>query len=1024
MGNKIAVDDELYSGISSEIMGLSGNLTGADLSPCFSGELASFYSGSCNTELDDEILGVIDDIENLSLNIDASIDAYKNIDDDLAYGLDALIDNIFGSSYENVDTTDGSSGTGNMSLEERKQYLQNLISSYEEALKSLEAEFEERYGAGLPYNSQDFKYVYPILYAMGLNVIDLSKFDKTGRMTYTAMKEIISFCDKQKVFERTIDYINGGSYKDTIGKIDFGDGMYDDPNNTEEDWNEAELEFLRRVASCYGRNVSNDPMNMESNKSMVISLLVEDGIITSEGNKYKFANLDFIESSREQIEIYDRYVKDIQTLSSTIYNYKQAMLLLPYQSFMEDDEFKEFLSKDFEKLKAKYKKLLGANADYLQDDEIALYAYLSEHVSSTDAEGYLSAMTDTLNNRKGLVEALKYIAKLNEGGYDFGDEITSMLSGFGDGVTSFLEGIGKFFNPSGTRTINDYIMYYKVAILSDPDKFNLDLTKAEIDLSLNETERNALKITYNIFSGVGNMIIPQLITLAGMGIAAITEQPEIAVIFRNISSVLMATSVAGKSINSSLASGHGILESYLYGVLSGASESLFERLGGIIGIGSGGDSLLASSGLLDSIKRFLVSIGQEGVEEFFQEYFDDALKAIILGEPFDLSDTTNNALIAGLYGMAVAGVMNTGTVITIKIGGKIVKFFADELSQLDLSKLDPEQSAEDTINELYNEQIAQAMEIVNSEHLDTLDTALDYIRSSNLTDVEKSRLLDATVQSLISDTNNDTQAIVKLYSELVRILHYDESVTTDMSNALSRVDSSMDLLNMPDGDNVVCSEFASIFRDLLIRAGLSEENVHIMSAKNIDGSIVHQWVEIDLGDGNIMIADAADYMNGRTDFTSAKAGLDFVGLAILDKKYSKTRLRDAIVNGVMYVDGKRQNTGMSGIDLIKSGRLKIKDVVTQLGPLNLGEYEIVEGLFENIDFEDRSIDDKIDLINQILEDTELTSFELYHILRKLNQEIIKTQLPDGTYRLEIRLRDPSDGTVRTVIVEHGKMTEG
>ena len=79
MGKVIDVDEDLYKSISSDISSIASTLEGAKgkLEPCFSGELASYYSGSCNTELEFEIADSVTKIENTSVAIDASIDLYE-----------------------------------------------------------------------------------------------------------------------------------------------------------------------------------------------------------------------------------------------------------------------------------------------------------------------------------------------------------------------------------------------------------------------------------------------------------------------------------------------------------------------------------------------------------------------------------------------------------------------------------------------------------------------------------------------------------------------------------------------------------------------------------------------------------------------------------------------------------------------------------------------------------------------------------------------------------------------------------
>ena len=689
MGNKVAIDEEIYNGISSNISGLSESLNGVDLSPCFSGELASFYSGSCDTDLESQLSKSVTKIENTALAIDASINAYKTTDEDLAYGLDMMIDAMFAEDFSSMDNEfipyegDDESG-GSLTLEERKEYLDNLIKSYEQLLKTLESEFEEKYGRGtVPYNKEDFRAIWPVLYGMGFKIDNLAKFDNTGRISINTINDIVTFCESEKVFERTIDYFNGGSYKDTIGKIDFGDGMCDDPNNTEEDWRDAEIEFLSLVASCYDDiNISRDPSQMENNKLLVKNKLIQDNIIRLSGNgKYEFTNLNFIENGKKELEEYYNCVNDIQTLKSTIYNYKQARKLIVFQSYLDDEEFKEFLNGEFEDeyLLGKYTKLLGDKSKGLSDEDIALYAFFMEHKSKEMANEYLNALEDKINSFKGMEEAIEYINKHYQDGCDFWDLLNIFLNGEWDGLVGFTEGFGKLINPTKARTVLDYKIMYLLEILSNPDDYKELGLK---DIKLTDNDKKTLRRIYKVGNGVGNMLIPQLICLAGIA----TGNLEVVGICQKVSLAILGASVAGKAVNEAVLQGHDLFFSYLYGGLTGASEALFEKLGGIIGLADG-QSLLQVSGLWSFIKEYFKSSFREGVEEFFQEYFDAGLRAILLGEPFDLADVSRDALVAGLYGMAVAGVMNSSTVL-IRVGTKVYRIAASALANINLDFLD------------------------------------------------------------------------------------------------------------------------------------------------------------------------------------------------------------------------------------------------------------------------------------------------------------------------------------------------
>lgn len=1068
MGKIIEIDENLYKSISSSLSNLASTINSSrgNLGPCFGGKLLNYYNSNCDTDIDDELLSASDLATNTGLNINASIEAYKMTDDGLSLGLDALIDEIFSNNIGDVKTNfDETNNSGdNQSLEERKAYLDKLLKSYETLLDDLKNEFNLAYSEYYGHHCLDGidPQTYAVLETLMVCFVNSGSYDgdfgsfnqktKTGSYTLDQLQRFNDFVKEKKLFGKLDAYYDGKSWHGS-GMSEFNDiiitNLTGDNNYNNEFKNSkvykdyiddcVEASFLGYFyykiktygidvdinCQTLGGNISDllygEKINIDQEEIVKVKSLMSEWY--NQGLDYKarhddetrhYGLLDYIDT---QVNDYNSYINDIQTLSSTIYNYKQAALLLPYQSYLKDESFDVFFNNDFNNIKDDYIKELGDKANYLTDEEVALYAYLSK--INVDPSGYISALTDTINNRKGMVEAVEYIKSLDKNGYNFFDDgIKALLSGFGDGVVSFAEGLAKLWPSEGVRTANDYSMYYKIAILMEPEKYKEELKKLgiDIDIHLTQAEKVMLNGTYNVFKGVGNMFIPQALSLAGMGASFATGNPTFAKVLRGISTALIGLSAGGNASNEARLKGHDLLTSYLYGALSGGSEVLFERLGGVFGIGN--DVNLAGLKGKDFFKKFIYSMFKEGREEFFQEYFDAAIGAVVLGEPFDLTKTTGDALIAGIYGMLVAGVMNSGSTVLIKIGDKVLDFRGSDLAGLDLEKLKDQDSTK-VLDELYQTQLAEAMKIVESENINTFDKALDYIRKNGSDNVNKSRLLDATIKSMIKDTNNDSEAIIKLYSELSKILHYDEKATVDGS-MYGRLNSDMNLLNMPDNDSLICSEFSSVFRDILIRAGFDPENVRIMPYNK---AVPHRWVEVDLLNGEILIADATDYMSGRIDFTSAKAGLDFVGLAIIDEQYSGTRINDVYQRGIIMINGIPTPIGSKGIDIIKAGRKKIGDIVNQMGPFNLGEYEVVKGLFGDVEFEDVSLQEKLDLINHILSDTDLTSYELTHILNKLNQQFTKEQLPDGSFKITVQLRS-EDGTIHNVTIEHGKITEG
>jgi len=240
MGKVVDVDENLYKSISSDISSLTTALEGAksNLAPCFSGELQSFYNGSCNNDIDRELLSVIDEIDNLSLNIDASVNAYQRTDEDLALGLNSLIDEIFSEENEEefvpYDGDYSSSTNRTQSLEERRKYLENLIDSYEQVLQELTSEFKSKYDEANGYhyvNGFDPK-TYALLETLMVSFINGGSYEGdggafnhstgTGSYTINQLQRFTEFAKENNLFEKMDDYFSGKSWQESK-MSDFND---------------------------------------------------------------------------------------------------------------------------------------------------------------------------------------------------------------------------------------------------------------------------------------------------------------------------------------------------------------------------------------------------------------------------------------------------------------------------------------------------------------------------------------------------------------------------------------------------------------------------------------------------------------------------------------------------------------------------------------------------------------------------------------------------------------------------------
>lgn len=141
----------------------------------------------------------------------------------------------------------------------------------------------------------------------------------------------------------------------------------------------------------------------------------------------------------------------------------------------------------------------------------------------------------------------------------------------------------------------------------------------------------------------------------------------------------------------------------------------------------------------------------------------------------------------------------------------------------------------------------------------------------------------------IIDLSLDKASLIKqIYIELNKRLHYDESyfVGNDaLKTIIYKYNASFDNLK---NENVICKGWSQLYREILIEAGFSSDDIKIVSNNG-----AHYWIEIDLKDGNIIIADATDTnpILHANDLVNAKSGEVLAGLLILDKlKFTGSRL--------------------------------------------------------------------------------------------------------------------------------------
>lgn len=148
-------------------------------------------------------------------------------------------------------------------------------------------------------------------------------------------------------------------------------------------------------------------------------------------------------------------------------------------------------------------------------------------------------------------------------------------------------------------------------------------------------------------------------------------------------------------------------------------------------------------------------------------------------------------------------------------------------------------------------------------------------------------LTDYIINKVKSKRLTEPKLIARyVYIELARNLYYDISYTK-VSNEQKQiiVNTPINVKNAKLFSYVVCSQWSELYSYILNYFGIENK---IMQIPGQD----HRWVEINLHNGEIIIADATDYIGKSIDFSNAKSNSETTGFYILPQKYSGLKLGD------------------------------------------------------------------------------------------------------------------------------------
>ena len=666
--------------------GLSGNLTG---------ELRTYYESSnkvksCEAKYIKEYVG------DLKVKVSSCVDMIKDTDEGLRQMLGPIIDQLFSLGYNKVHQE--------QTVEEQKQYLNDMITAANETLNQLKKAYEEFKEIGY----DDFQMVFPLLSALGL-IENNSAYD--GReFDYETLSNIVDYCTENKVFERFINYLNGGSFESTLYEIY---GKKDYYKSIGADIEQMEMVFIEELRLGYdSRGESSNPIDVNDSskyneyRNYIKNFLVEQGVISKKSNGKYGLTVDIVKKVSEDLEKYKTLVEEIATLQYSLNELKKQLKLVDYEIDKNSREYWKYLTQTYsgEDVKKSVLQILqylhnaslfrdvdSENYDYygeypgdyngilnyLTQDEYALVMYyLNNDPSKID--GYLQALHDTLNQREGFDLACKSM-------YENGG--VGVLEAFGDGIIQWFDNVASLLS-MGDSPVSAY---------SYKNMFVLQLLEAakkpkgqrgefeEILANVEPGEAIANKISYTIANQIGNMAVPMI---AGAVIGKLVGPATFSVFGHSfkwaalIGSSLVGMGAAGSAMAQAYSRGDvSRLAIITYGLLNGLSETTLMMLLSKIPIIGGAFKEEEVQGLLGLLKSGL----GEAKEEFIQSFVENILNSVFFGDKFDFGATLSEASVSAFYGFLTSAIMSGGYVtFRVVIDGvpTLIRTTADKALQL------------------------------------------------------------------------------------------------------------------------------------------------------------------------------------------------------------------------------------------------------------------------------------------------------------------------------------------------------
>lgn len=273
--------------------------------------------------------------------------------------------------------------------------------------------------------------------------------------------------------------------------------------------------------------------------------------------------------------------------------------------------------------------------DYMTEDEVGLYNYYYSMGGKKSAEAYLETIQEDLNQRKA---AGMYQQMEGKTGAEMVFGVEAGLDQFKSGIKGAVravKGDDSYVAPSATQYASGMV---RDDLADDGFKLPAWLGGA----SLGQVGYDAITTTANMAPSIAVGMLNPTLGTAALGVSA-----------------------GGSAYQEALNEGYSVDQARGYGILSGASEIVMEKvLGGISAYGGNALGKFFTQNMKNAdtaLKRIAKEIGGSMLSEFSEEYLQEVLTPVFqnltLGTDNEVKLVSAEALYAGFLGAITGGIM-------------------------------------------------------------------------------------------------------------------------------------------------------------------------------------------------------------------------------------------------------------------------------------------------------------------------------------------------------------------------------